>query len=232
MEKNFPQYIHGKDKTVMVVGRMYDVDDYVDGKGYINTDGSIWIFSSEGKPYNTLGYPYFWFNKRHKTENSEIEELEFSYPDPDIADYFKEEHMVDLSMKLIVDTTSEDEELYNEQAINDMNAAAAVFVPNIKDDDDFLKKIIKQAIIDKHIDISRLKYRMTEKYSLPNMKAALQTKTKMSVLYFLSWCELLGLDFTIMVEDNGTDPQDPLKKNLYYLSRKDQVLNEDELNNL
>ena len=51
----------------------------------------------------------------------------------------------------------------------------------------------------------------------------------MSVLYFLSWCELLGLDFTIMVEDNGTDPQDPLKERLYYVSRKDQVLKEKEL---
>lgn len=247
MINNFPQYIHAKDKTVMVMGYIETVtlneskdwidiinkDKYIDGKGYIYVDGSIWIYSKDGKPYNTSGYPYFWINET-KTEfedGGKIEKAEvcFSHPDEELAKYFREEHLVDLSMKLIVDNTSEDEELYNEQAINDMNAAAAIFVPNIKDEDDFLKKLIKNAIIEKHIDISRLKYRMTEKYSLPNMKAALQSKTKMSVLYFLSWCELLGLDFTIMVEDNGTDPQDPLKERLYYVSRKDQVLKEKEL---
>ena len=105
-----------------------------------------------------------------------------------------------------------------------MNTGASLFVPIDKESDDFLKKIIKTAIKEKGIDISRLKYKMDEKYILPNMKAALQNDTKMSVAYFTIWCELLGLSFSVQVTDNGTDEQDPLKEDLIYTSDADKVM--------
>ena len=43
------------------------------------------------------------------------------------------------------------------------------------------------------------------------MKQALEKSTKMSVIYFASWMEILGLDFEIIVKDNGQDRIDPLK---------------------
>lgn len=223
----FPLFLQGKEKTIRVVG-MVDKNKkgkengvFIDGKGYIDENEYIWIYSGSGKPINSNEYPYFWLNE----EGEKV----FSSPEESTMNQFSSDKLVDLSMGVIVNNTKEGEELYNEQAINDMNAGAAVFVPIIQQSDDFLKKIIKTAIIDKGIDISRLKYKMDEKYILPNMKAALNNSTKMSVVYFLTWCELLGLDFTIAVEDNGTDTVDPLKKPIYYVSRKDEVLHEDEM---
>ena len=118
------------------------------------------------------------------------------------------------------------EVLYNEQEINDINDAQAVYVPIIKEKDDFLKKIIKQAIINKRIDVARLKYKTQEKYILPNMKAALDNDTKMSVVYFGHWCELLGLDFSICVYDNGTDTTDVLKNPIFYSSETGEIKEE------
>lgn len=219
---NFPLYLSTKDITITVKGAMRRENNekengvFLDGKGYLDENNIVWIYSGDGKPINANKYPYFWLNSNG--------EKEFSNPLPETLDEFSGGNLVDASLLTIVNNTKEGEELYNEQAINDMNSAAAIYVPIINDNDDFLKKVIKNVIIEKNIDISRLKYKMGAKYGLPNMKAALQNKTKMSVNYFLSWAELLGIDFTIAIEDNGTDTIDPLKEPLFYVSSKDQVI--------
>lgn len=221
----FPQYISTSERTVSVVGMIDketkegDAPDtpekYQDGKGYIDEDEKIWIFSIKGKPKNANEYPYFWFNDEGKKEFSDPPEL--------IRKAYSTEYMVDMSLVNIVDTTKPGEVLYNEEELNDMNAAAAVYTPVIYDYDDFLKKIVKTTIIEKGIDINRLKCKTGEKYILPNMKAALQNKTKMSVVYFNSWMNLLGCDFEITILDNNTDTTDRLKNPLVYQSYRDKT---------
>ena len=107
--------------------------------------------------------------------------------------------MIDISLVNIIEKTKPNEVLYDEQEIQDMNSAASFYVPIINDSDDFLKKIVKNTIIAKGIDINRLKGKTDQKYVLPNMKAALENKTKMSVIYFCCWMELLGCDFQILL---------------------------------
>ena len=76
-------------------------------------------------------------------------------------------------------------------------------------------------IIKKGIDINRLKSKTDAKYQLPNMKAALQNTTKMSVTYFSNWMELLGCDFLITICDGGSENVDKLKYPITYDSYKD-----------
>lgn len=222
----FPQFLLADDeRTFQVIGEITKNDDeasgiFVDGKGYIDEDGYIWIHSGSGKPKNANQLPYFWFENGKK---------KFSEPNKKVFDVYNASKLKDMSIGIIVDNTKEGEELYSEQAINDMNSAAEVYVPTYKDTDDFLKKLIKTAIVEKGVDIARLKYKMPEKYILPNMKAALNGDTKMSVLYFITWAELLGLDFMVVLNDNGSDPIDPLKQSLIYDSTKDRVLRESEM---
>lgn len=90
-----------------------------------------------------------------------------------------------------------------------------VFVPTIKDTDDPLKKIIKQAIIEKRVNLSIYKNKVNNEYGLVNMKSALLRDTAMSIKYFKMWLEVLDLDFRIILRDNG-DPQNinPLKREI------------------
>lgn len=90
-----------------------------------------------------------------------------------------------------------------------------VFVPTIKDTDDPLKKIIKQAIIEKKVNLSIYKNKVNNEYGLVNMKSALLRDTAMSIKYFKMWLEVLDLDFKIVLKDNG-DPQNinPLKREI------------------
>ena len=213
---NLPQYISTTTKTVSIVGTIKKKStDYIDGKGYLDKDGYAWIYCSQGQPRHADEYPYFWLNDK--------KEIEYSNPLDITKKAFHESRMQDMSVVNIIDTTEPNEQLYNEEEINDMNASSAFYVPIVNSKDDFLKKIVKNTIIKKKIDISRLKGKTDEKYILPNMKAALQNSTKMSVLYFCYWMDLLGCDFEITVTDNGSDKIDPLKNPVVYTSYTDKA---------
>lgn len=211
----FPQYISTSKRTVSVVGILKDEkSDYIAGKGYINKDGYIWIYC-DSQPRNKDAYPYFWINKEGK--------MEFSEPSKLMNKAYSLENLQDLSLVSVIENTDPNEKLYDEKEINDMNSSAAFYVPIINPNDDFLKKIVKNTIIQKGIDINRLKGKTDEKYILPNMKAALQNKTKMSVLYFIYWMNLLECNFEVTVQDNGNDRKDPLKNPITYDSYTNKV---------
>ena len=253
MAMKFPQYLSNTERTITVVGMIdydpiiKDIDKsieegksneeltdeelkeleqvkdnltkqkvhYRDNKGYVDENEKIWIFSAKGKPKNFNAYPYFWLN--------EDGEKEFSDPPELIKKAYSVENMVDMSLLEIIDETLPNEQHYNEEMLNDINAAASFFVPTLREEDDFLKKIVKQTIIRKGVDINGLKSMTSEKYILPNMKSALQNKTKMSVIYFYTWMNLLGCDFELTVIDNGEDGKVKLKYPLVYRSYSDKV---------
>lgn len=222
----FPLYVSTNDgeKTIRCVnwldldedGKLPSHINYEVNRGYLNLDDdTVWIYAGKNKPHNYDQYPYFWGDKG--------EVPHFSEPTEESKEAFKEENLRDVSVKVIEENLEDGEELYNEQEINDINNSQAVYIPLIKEKDDFLKKLVKQAIINKKIDLARLKYKTQEKYILPNMKAALDNDTKMSVVYFGHWCELLGLDFRIAVYDNGMDSRDQLKYPLTYSSETGEI---------
>lgn len=216
----FPGYISTSERTCSVVGyldkdNMKDKTKYVDQKGYLDEDGQIWLFNQEGKPRYPNEYPFFWFN--------EDGEAEFSHPTEIILSAFHEDNIKDMSIVSIVEKTEPNEELFDEDEINDMNAASAFYIPIIKPEDDYMKKVVKAAIIKTGKDINKLKSKTSEKYQIPNMKSALMGKTKMSGFYFCIWMNLLGLDFTISVFDNGEDKQSTLKHPIVYDSHTDKV---------
>lgn len=221
MAMKFPQYVSTSNRTISVVGMIDEENDvkekgvFQDNKGYVDSKGFIWIYSGSGEPKNKNAYPYFWLNAEGKKE--------FSDPSDIIKKAYSEENMVDMSLVNIVSTTEPGEQLFNEEEINDMNAAAAFYIPYIREKDDSLKKIVKATIIEKGIDINRLKNKTDEKYQLPNMKAALNSDTKMSIIYFINWMNLLGCDFEITILDNGSDKTDPLKEPLVYQSYADKI---------
>lgn len=192
-------------------------DFFTDGKGYVFPDGYVWIFQKNKPDHQANRFPYFWWESDTSIGRSN--------PGDETLQLFVESNIIDTSFNEIVKTTSPDDVLYDERALNDMNSSTKLFRPVIKDTDDFLKKLVKSVIIEKEIDITRLKSRMTKVYSLPNMVAALKGTTKMSVSYFMNWMEILGCDFQVMILDNGSDQTDPLKDDLLFDSTNGNVIN-------
>lgn len=103
-----------------------------------------------------------------------------------------------------------------------------ITVPVIRDNDDFLTKIVKQVIIDKKINLKNYEHKV-EKSLFTNMKGSLNTeKRKMSVLYFKRWSEVLGFDYKIVVTDSGEDRVSPLSENIIYDSTEDEYFEDAE----
>lgn len=233
----FPQYLNTNDRTVEVIGvsdgnasSTISGDKYVESKGYLferaitkgkapieNDEVGVWIFC-QSKPLHPDTYPYFWQAEKRDDDGSVRTVLEFSDPTKIILNAFTVDNMRDMSVVAIIDKTVPGEELFNEEELNDINASSNFYVPIIYERDDFLKQLVKATIIEKGININKLKSKTDEKYQIPNMVAALRNSTKMSVMYFACWMELLGCDFTIRVNDDGQEHADRLKNPVIYSS--------------
>lgn len=225
----FPQYISNNDITISVKGQMrafekeaYAYDnytgekvDFIDGKGYIAEDGSIWIYREKPPVYSKNRYPCFWLDENKKKI--------FSTPSMKVRSAFHESRLISLDYESLKNKSDANKVYYNEKEQDDIDNASAVYRPVIKIDDDFLKMIVKSVILAKSTNINRYKHATEKTYSVANMRAALRGDTKMSVTYFIIWAELLGFDYTITVMDNGTDPNDPLYTPLVYRSWKNNI---------
>lgn len=223
----FPQYLTFNDYVFTILGYIDDFNEFAEGKGYIEKEsGKIAIYKKDvtndaddnkelEKIARKLEYPVLTKVVRQKgfkthtiltpTKNS-------------VDEIFNIKQLEDLSTENIINNSHEDDVLYDEAALNDMNSSNGRFVPIINDDDDFLKKIVKSVIIAKGIDIKRLQHKFPEKHGLSNLKSVLVNKTKMSTLNFSIWQELLGFDFNVVITDNGKDNIDPLKKDVIFNS--------------
>lgn len=85
-----------------------------------------------------------------------------------------------------------------------------VFVVPLSDEsdpkkkDDPLKKLIKLALHEKRINTKDYEDKSSSAHLINNMKSALKSKQKATLLYFMSWCELLDMIFEIKVTDPET----------------------------
>ena len=221
-ELNFPLYLTYGDKVFSILEYITDGSrTYIDGKAYINSEQGIvcvYLKNPDKLKYGPL-VPYFWKDEENKITYSELS--------PNTFKYFSLDNIADLSMESIDENTKEGETLYDEEIIMSINTSTSVFKPPINEDDDFLKKIVKQAILDKDIDVKVLENKLHKKNGLNNLKSALLGKTKMSTINFIVWCELLGIEFEIYVTDSGIDKMHPLPKTLHYTSSNDKLEKED-----
>lgn len=88
-----------------------------------------------------------------------------------------------------------------------------LFVPRINPDDNFLSRLIKEAIVAKKVDLNDYKNRFKSEYEVNNYRRALLQNGNMSVDKFLKWCEVLDLSFNIVCYDSDISIQ-PMNKQI------------------
>ena len=238
-QEGYPLYLRTEDRIIEVVGELPTLNILSDDgvmkegepdiplipyKGYV-IDGYVYMHSESINDETNYAVPWVTITEHDESDYSQITRVTRPLAKEDMEE-FSVEHLTPMDVVSISDSLVEGEKLYNEEAINDMNMAASVFIPVMNETDDFLKKVVKQTIINKNIDINRLKSCMSKNYGLSNMKQALIGKTRMSTTNFIMWAELLGIDFEVIVKDNGRDNISPLKHPLVYDSYSDSVTEE------
>ena len=87
-----------------------------------------------------------------------------------------------------------------------MPESSKAYCPEITEDDDILKRLMKKIIIDKGIDIDRFKTRFVDKNALFNFKQVLKGTNRLSMLLFDRGIEAFNLKYTIVLEEDLGDP--------------------------
>lgn len=83
--------------------------------------------------------------------------------------------------------------------------SSKVFLPPITENDDILKRLIKQALQEKGVDIDSYKDRFVDKNALFNFKQVLKGDTRLSMLLFDRGLDALNLKCTIILEELDPD---------------------------
>ena len=92
----------------------------------------------------------------------------------------------------------------------DVGSQGELFRPTINEEDDILTKLIKVVVLEKGINLAQYKGKSNTDWIINNLKSNLIANKPMSYKYFIAWCDLLGLDFGITVNDNGQDRIAPI----------------------
>lgn len=192
--------------------------DLIDRKGYVDSDGKIWIYKETREEARKLS-PIPWFTT--KIEDGNVE-YEFSPRYPQTDKIFEISKIGSLTNDRIYRTINPEEKLYDEEVLNELNSSTTIFTPEIREKDDCLKRMIKTIILKKAVNIAKYIPLFPKKYVLSNLKQGLTNNSKMAASTFVQWAEMLGVKFHIIVEDNGKDT-DPLKEVLHYDNYTDTI---------
>jgi hypothetical protein len=161
-------------------------------------DGSCYIYGGKIKDDNILKPGYFYKGKD-----------KFVY----VPALDSESNKIDN----IVDITRIKNELVNRQNFKDSIeeidiSDLRVFAPPIHENDDPLKKIIKQALIELQIDMREYSSKFDKDYDMSNLKGSITKPSPLSMKYFMRWCEILELDFNFTIKSKSKHVRHHLEK--------------------
>lgn len=203
------------DNTWMVAGYIKDHTesmDFEDRTGYVDDEDNVHIFLLNPDVHDCIP----WFTIKDG-------ELVYNNGSRFISDQFKADNVENMGIDKISEESEGIDKLYDDDMKSDMLSASSKYIPEVKDGDDFLKKLIKMIIIEKDTDVHRYKAIADTPHKISNYIQALQNTTKMNPNVFNDWSFYLGFNFKIIVEDNNGDPKCPLKNRIIYDSETNKI---------
>ena len=98
-----------------------------------------------------------------------------------------------------------------------------IFKVPLSEGEDPLKRLIKVCIIKKHMVLADYKEKGSTPHLLNNMRSALKRSSRMMFPYFVYWCEILGVNYTLRLinpEDGHIEEADVNYKSSDYMSNQ------------
>lgn len=180
----------------------------------------------EGECYAFDGYALIYYGKVKDLKGDpkvgfyldNNNELFINLPE-DLKEKYSTKNIKEFNVSDIIDEMIENSDSFTSpEDMEVIQNSSDITVPTIRDNDDFLTKIVKRVIIAKKINLKNYEHKV-DKSIFTNMKGSLNTEgRKMSVMYFKRWAEVLGFDFQIIINDDGTDRLAPLKETIEFNS--------------
>lgn len=147
---------------------------------------------------------------------------------------FSFENIQDDSIHAIVEQTKKINPKLKKKIMKEINKSSDIYTPEIDENDDFLKHLIKQIVLEKKVDLKDHKDKFKRAYDSTNLKAALNAKTSLdgkrgtlTINNLLKWMEVLEMDIEVTFKDLPGS-EDPCFKQFKYSGTEGyQVIKED-----
>ena len=230
-----------KDKEAYMDPKTLDFFVYISGNEFPNVSYPCFMITDDGKIIKNDS-PVIFNAKALFKDSDRLKEVVNKYSEKskrlkDLLGMLKGDELPTKKVEVLsevnslYDIISSENKDVSEKAIKAREQLAAStkrYVPVFKESDDFLKILIKAAIIIKEIDMNYLKAEVSDGYVINNLLSILKGDTKMSTKQFNRFCELLKVKISIKMEDDGSaDNEYPMKYPIIYFSDKDIIQNED-----
>lgn len=212
----FPRYIPYKGRFIRVVGCFEDFqeNDLEVGKGYVFDDAIAYVYV-----------------KNEKSEDAQLPHFTLKdgvafLSDPNsIKDHFELTRSIKMpsTEDVVSNIDLETEKLYADELQSQISKASSVYNPIFYEQDDFLKRTIKCALLEKQIDMNVLKMKAPMPHVFSNLLNALENETKMSVLTFEHWINDLDLNYHVIVSDRDSRVPSPINGAIIYSSDKNEL---------
>lgn len=229
-----------KNKEAYMDPKTLDFFVYISADELPNVDYPCFIITDDGTPIkNSL--PIVFNAKALFRDSEKLKEVVNKYSEKskrlkDLLGMLKGNELPTRKVEVLsevnslYDIISSENKDVSEKAIKAREQLAAStkrYVPVFKESDDFLKILIKAAIIIKEIDMNYLKAEVSDGYVINNLLSILKGDTKMSTKQFNRFCELLKVKISIKMEDDSSSENAyPMKYPIIYFSDKDIITNE------
>lgn len=208
---NAPHDIHDipNDPNDMKVGEYYIIGNMV----YL-FEGELSELNETTLPEGSMGMFHSRFYVNTISKNSELYNDRSTSRISSRSDYERDMTDVDSILQRYISNYNSGNNLAR-NVENKLKNTGDVYVPQIKDTDDVLTRMMKLMIIDKGVILSNYKDKCNgqKDYNIDNLRSALNgTTVNMTVTKFLSWCKLLGLEwkFEICDDPDIENPRYPL----------------------
>lgn len=204
------------------------VEDKIDAVAYskeslLVTDDEIYpikLYNDEAKSYDKdtayIDGDYYYIYRGEKSKGTTFLKPGI-YFDPKLNEYFVVEPSTD-EEKEKYSVQGKVAKLNTDEIINIVNTkddilvaipeSTKIFMPSLTTNDDILKRLAKQALILKNVDLDKFRDRFADKNALFNFKQVIKGDNKLSILIFDRGMDALNLKYTILVEEK--DPNNPI----------------------
>lgn len=207
-------------RAVIDADEIYEVELYDPQKelmlnrGYIH-NGSVYVYRGELPPDNSLTNP----TPKHGLYKTPSGNHIFKEGTPKEAKLFRLKNVTQMDPDAFLTNFLENkDDFVNEDDLRFISNNSKIFTVQEKDNDDFLKRAVKQAINQKQIALENYSANSATKHEIPNLKTTVMKENPMTYQRFMQWADLLKLDWKFIVFDGG-DERSPLKEEIVLESK-------------
>lgn len=144
------------------------------------------------------------------------------------------ENVKDDSIHSIVEQAKKINPKIKRKIMKEINKSSDIYVPELDENDDFLKHLVKLMLLEKKISLKDYKDKFKKSHDITNIKASLDTKTSsdgkrgsLTINNLLKWLEILEMDIEVIFKDSRTS-EDPCFKIFKYDAENGyEIINEE-----